>query len=68
MSSILEYAEGKTDSSDTSMYFYYSLVPPPRYPSGRVLASSARGPGFNSQSKTASYKRRYKNGTSSSFV
>jgi len=30
-----------------------------------VLASSAGGPGFNPQSRTASYQRRYKNGTSS---
>ena len=41
---------------------------PPRYPSGRVLASSAGGPRFNPQSRTASYQRRYKNGTSSSLV
>ena len=26
-------------------------------PNGRVLASSARGPGFNPQSRTASYQR-----------
>ena len=43
------------------------LVPPPRQPSGTVLASSAGGPGFNPQSRTASYQRRYKNGTSSSL-
>ena len=36
-----------------------------KIPSGRVLASSAGGPGFNTQSRTASYQRRYKNGTSS---
>jgi len=36
-------------------------APPPRQPSGR-------GPGFNPQSRTASYQRRYKNGTSSSLV
>ena len=41
---------------------YILLTPPPRYPSGRVLASSAGGSGFNPQS------RRYKNGTSSSLV
>ena len=41
---------------------------PPRQPSGRVLASSAGGPGFNPQSRTASYLRRYKNGTSSTLV
>ena len=35
---------------------------------GRVLASSAGGPGFNSQSRTASYERRYKNATSSALV
>ena len=28
--------------------------------SGRVLASSAGGPGFNPQSRTASYQRRFK--------
>ena len=33
-----------------------------------MLASSAGGPGFNPQSRTASYQRRYKNGTSSSLV
>jgi len=33
-----------------------------------VLASSAGGPGFNPQSRTASYQRRYKNGTSSALV
>ena len=45
-----------------------SQGPPPRQPSGRVLASSAGGPWFNPQSRTASYQRRYKNGTSSSLV
>ena len=34
----------------------------------RVLASSAGCPRFNPQSRTASYQRRYKNGTSSSLV
>ena len=29
---------------------------------------SAGGPGFNTQSRTASYQRRYKNGTSSFLV
>jgi len=33
-----------------------------------VLASSAGGPGFNPQSRTASYQRRYENGTSSALV
>jgi len=33
-----------------------------------VLASSAGGPAFNPQSRTASYQRRYKNGTSSAIV
>ena len=33
-------------------------------PSGRVLALSAGGPGYNPQS----YQRRYKNGTSKSLV
>ena len=41
---------------------------PPRQLSGRVLASSAGSPGFNPQSRTASYQRRYKNGTSRSLV
>ena len=49
-------------------YSVNNLLPPPRYPSGRVLASRAGGPGFNPQSRTASYQRRYKNGTSSSLV
>ena len=44
------------------------LLPPPLQPSGRVLASNAGGPGFNPQSRTASYRRRYKNGTSSSLA
>ena len=44
------------------------ILIPPREPSGIVLASSAGGPGFNPQSRTASYQRRYKNGTSSSLV
>ena len=43
-------------------------LPPPRQPSGRVLASSAGGPGFNPQSRTVSYQIRYENGTRSSFV
>ena len=33
-----------------------------------VLASSAGGPGFNLQSRSASYQRRYTNGTSSALV
>jgi len=33
-----------------------------------VLAPSAGGPVFNPQSRTASYQRRYKIGTSSSLV
>ena len=44
------------------------IVPPPRYPSGIVLASSAGGHGFNPQSRTASYQRRYKNETSCALV
>ena len=32
-----------------------------------IQPSSAGGPGFNPQSKTASYQRRYTNGTSSSL-
>ena len=49
---------------------YSSTVNPPphRQPSGRVLASSAGGPGIIPLSRTASYQRRYKNGTSSSLV
>ena len=43
-------------------------IPPPRMPSCRVLASSARGPRFNPESRTVSYQRRYKNGTSSALV
>ena len=43
-------------------------VPPPPQPSSIVLAQSAGGPVFNPQSRTASYQRRYKNGTSSSLV
>ena len=35
-------------------------TPPPRQPSGKVLASSAGGSGFNPQSRTASYQIRYK--------
>ena len=45
-----------------------SILPPPRKPSGRVLALSAGGSGFNPKTRTASYQRRYKNGTSSSLV
>ena len=45
-----------------------TIAPPPRYPSVIVLALSAGGPRFNPQSRTASYQRRYKNGTSSSLV
>jgi len=33
-----------------------------------MLAWSAGGPGFSPQSRTASYQRRYINGTSSSLV
>jgi len=33
-----------------------------------VLASSVGGPGFNPQSRTVSYQRHYKNGTSSFLV
>ena len=43
---------------------YFEIIlfisPPPRQPSGIVLASSAGRPGFNPQSRTASYQRRYK--------
>ena len=49
-------------------FFFLMFKPPPRQPSGRVLALSAGGPRFNPQSRTASYQRRYKNGTSSSLV
>ena len=51
----------------TTSYFI-KKEPPPRLPSGKVLVSSAGGPGFNPQSRTASYQTRYKNGTSSSLV
>ena len=56
--------------NDYAIKLYESTVsiPPPRQPSDRVLASSAGGPGFNPQSRTASYQRRYKNGTSSALV
>ena len=50
------------------VYIFNVITPPPQQPSGRVLVSSAGGPGFNPQSRTASYQRRYKNGTSSSLV
>ena len=43
-------------------------LPPPRQTGGRVLASSVGGHGFNPQSRTASYQRRYKNGNSSALV
>ena len=33
-----------------------------------LVASSAGGHGFNPPTRTASYQRRYKNGTSSSLV
>ena len=48
--------------------FIFTVQPPPRCSSGRVLASNAGSPGFNPQSRTASYQRPYKNGTSSSLV
>ena len=50
------------------LVFILLWVPPPCEPSGRVLASSAGGPGFNPQSRTVSYQRRCKNGTSSALV
>ena len=34
---------------------------PPRYPSGNMLASNAGGIGFNPESRTASFQRRYQN-------
>ena len=37
------------------MLKYNVILPPPRKPRGIVLASSAGGPGFNPQSRTASY-------------
>ena len=46
---------------------FLSTKPSPQ-PSGRVLASRAGGSAFNPQSRTASYQRRYNNGTSSSLV
>ena len=54
--------------SYTSSVVSKLLIPPPQQPSGRVLALSAGGPGFNPQSRTESYQRRYKNGNSSSPV
>ena len=39
-----------------------------RYSIGIVVTSSAGGPRFNPQSRTASYQRRYKNGTNGSLV
>ena len=51
-----------------NMQLHICLKPPAGYPTGRVLVSSAGGPGFNPQSRTASYQGRYKNGTSSSLV
>ena len=56
--------------SYTSSVVSKPLIPPPQQPSGRVLALSAGGPGFNPQSRieAVSYQRRYKNGTSSSLV
>ena len=39
------------------------VLPPPRQPNGRVLASSAGGTAFAPQLRTASYQIRYKNGT-----
>ena len=45
-----------------------TVTPPPREPIGRVpMASSTGSPGFNPQSRTASYQRRYTNGTSSAL-
>ena len=56
---IIFYSNFKND------YKLTKQTPPPRKPSGRMLASSEGGPGFNTQSRTASNLRRYKNGTSS---
>jgi len=39
-----------------------------QYSKDRALASSAGGPGFDPQSRTAWYQIRYKNDTSSSLV
>ena len=65
------YTGQTTCKSQCHLMFYishlFNYTPPPRYPSGIVLASSAGGPGFNHQSRTASYQRRYKNGTSSAL-
>ena len=55
--------------SNVSIWFkLFRIAPPPRWPSGTVLASSAGGPGFNPQSRTAPYQRRFENGTSSALV
>jgi len=36
------------------------LIPPPQYPSVRVLTFRSGRPGFNPQSSTESYQNRYK--------
>ena len=59
---IIFYSNFKND------YKLTKQTPPPRKPSGRMLASSEGGPRFNTQSRTASYQRRYTNGTSSFLV
>ena len=51
-----------------SQPIYYFIWRSKAWDFNRVLASSAGGPGFNPKSRTASYQRRYKNGTSSSQV
>ena len=49
-------------------YGFEAFTQPPRWPSDRVLASGAGGPGFNPQSGTASHQRCFKNDTSSSLI
>ena len=39
-----------------SLDIYFHSLPPPGLPSGIMLASSAGGPQFNPQSRTASYQ------------
>ena len=62
------YLKMSINSAFREQQFSKSPLPPPGQPSGRVLALSAGGPGFNPPTRTASYQRRNKNGTSSSLV
>ena len=65
----LHDSDNVTSFKQTILFsFLHVHLPPHRSPSGIVMASSAGRPGFNPPSITASYQRRYKNGTSSSLV